>query len=304
MKWLISLISIALIMGGCENISNKKEFLVGTNIWPGYETLHLAKIENYFNERSIDIIKYASATEVLNKFRKKELDAAALTIDEVILLRDQGYYPMIVAVLDISNGADAVIAQSGIKSINDLKNKSIGVENSALGAYMLIRLLQKAKLTYDDIVLVPLAVNRHEDAFKEKVVDAVITFEPISSQLIKIGGNKIFSSKEIPGEIVDVLVIQKNLKNTKFIDDILQGWAKAVIKINQRDKNAVSLMAKGLDQNEEEFLASLKTLKIPSLEESNILIQNGSIQMNIKEIADIMYEKKLIKSKVDPQIFF
>lgn len=291
-------------MGGCENISNKKEFLVGTNIWPGYETLHLAKTENYFDESGIDVIKHASATEVLNKFRKKELDAAALTLDEVILLRDQGYDPMIVAVLDISDGADAVIAQSEIKSINDLKNKSIGVENSALGAYMLTRLLQKAKLTYDDIVLVPLAVNRHEGAFKEKVVDAVITFEPISSQLLKIGGNKIFSSKEIPGEIVDVLVVQKNLKNTKFIDDILQGWAKAVMKINQRDKNAVSLMAKGLGQSEEEFLASLKTLKIPSLEESNILIQNGSTQTSIKNIANIMYEKQLIKSRVDSQSFF
>ncbi len=304
MKWLIPLISIIFIISGCENISNKKEFKIGTNIWPGYEALHLAKSGNYFHESGIDVIRYPSATEVLNKFRKKELDAAALTLDEVVLLHDQGYHPVIVAVLDISNGADAVIAQSEIKSINELKNKSIGVENSALGAYMLTHLLQKAKLTNKDIILVPLAVNQHEHAFKQKVVDAVVTFEPTVSKLLKMGGNIVFSSKDIPGEIVDVLVVQEELKNTKLIDDILQGWSKAVAKINQKDKNTISVMANGLQQSEEELLASLKTLSIPSLQESNILIKDGTLKESIVETGEIMHEKRLIKSKAEPENFF
>lgn len=303
MKWFIIVVSIVFLISGCENSSDKKVFKIGTNLWPGYEALHLAKTEKRFNE-NIEVITYDSSTTVLNKFRKKDIDAAALTLDEVILLRDQGYSPIIIAILDISDGADVVIAHNEIKSINELKNKSIGVENTALGSYMLTRVLSKAKLKYEDIILVPLSINRHEGAFKENVIDSVITFEPVSSKLLKAGGVKIFSSKEIPGEIVDVLVVQKDLINTKFVDDVLQGWSKSVFNINKRDKNAINFISKRLNQSEEELIASLETLKIPSLEESNKLIKDGSLEKTMTGISNIMFEKKLIKSNIDAKEFF
>ena len=278
-------------------------FKVGTNIWPGYEALYLAKEEQLYSE-NIQVNTYDSATIVLSKFRKKEIDAAALTLDEVILLQDQGYNPIVIAVLDISNGADVLIAKKSIKSLSDLKNKSIGVENTALGSYVLARILEKAKLSYKDITLVPLVLNRHEEAFKEDVVDAVITFDPIRSILLESGGVEIFTSKEIPGEIVDVLVVQEDMKNTKFINDILQGWSKSVDKINQRDTDAIHFIANRLDQSEKEFLDSLQGLKIPSLEESNMLISDGSLKNTVNKISSIMLSKNLIKSKVDAKNLF
>ena len=303
MKLLIVFVSILFLMSGCGNNPDEKVFKVGTNIWPGYEALYLAKEEQLYSE-NIQVNTYDSATIVLSKFRKKEIDAAALTLDEVILLQDQGYNPIVIAVLDISNGADVLIAKKSIKSLSDLKNKSIGVENTALGSYVLARILEKAKLSYKDITLVPLVLNRHEEAFKEDVVDAVITFDPIRSILLESGGVEIFTSKEIPGEIVDVLVVQEDMKNTKFINDILQGWSKSVDKINQRDTDAIHFIANRLDQSEKEFLDSLQGLKIPSLEESNMLISDGSLKNTVNKISSIMLSKNLIKSKVDAKNLF
>ncbi len=300
MKLFITLISIVFFISGCGD-SDNKVFKVATNIWPGYEPLHLAK-EKKLYQKNIDVISYDSATVVLNKFRKKEVNAAALTLDEAILLYDQGYKPIIIAVLDISNGADSVIAKSEIKSITDLKNKSIGVENTALGSYVLSRLLEKAKLSYEDIILVPLSINRHEEAFKQDIIDAVITFEPVRTNLIQAGGVEIFSSKDIPGEIVDVLVVQNNMKNTEFVNDILQGWEKAALEIVKKDTDAIKIISKRLKQNEEEFIASLDGLKIPTREESTQLLSNGALKNTITKISDIMFEKKLIKSKIDPNM--
>lgn len=297
MKFFILIVSVVFFMCGCEDSMRNNVFKIGTNLWPGYESLHLAKSEKLFNE-NIEVNTYNSATEVLNKFRKKEVDAAALTLDEVILLHDQGYKPVIVAVLDISNGADVLIAHKNIKSIKELNHKSIGVENSALGSYVLTRILEKASLASDAITLVPLSVNHHEEAFKDDIVDAVITFEPVRSKLLEAGGIEIFSSKEIPGEIVDVLVVQNNKKDTKFVNDILKAWDKSVKQINTRDITAMNLISKRLDQSEDSFIASLDGLEIPSLEESNNLIENGKLEHTITKIADIMFDKKLIKSKV------
>lgn len=300
MKLFLLLASIIFLMTGCQSNLDKREFKIGTNIWPGYEALHLAKEEKFFTP-NIKTLTYESATMVLNKFRKKEIDAAALTLDEVILLNDQGYAPMIVAVLDISNGADVLIAQNSIKSIQELKGKSIGVENSALGSYMLARLLEKANLGYEDIILVPIGLDRHEDAFKENVVDAIITFDPIRSRLLQAGGVEIFSSKEIPQEIVDVLVVQKSLADSKTIKSILEGWSKSVSIINKKDERAIKRISKRLNQAPKDLIASLEGLKIPSLEESESLMKDGKLEETITKIGEIMYEKRLIKSKVAAQ---
>lgn len=297
MKLVILIATVLFLMTGCENNLKNREFKIGTNLWPGYEVLHLAKEEKFFTQ-NIKTTTYESATMVLNKFRKKEIDAAALTLDEAILLSDQGYAPVIVAVLDISNGADVVIAQNSIKSILELKGKSIGVENSALGSYMLTRLLEKANLNYDDIILVPLGLNNHEEAFREEIVDAVITFDPIRSCLLQAGGVAIFSSKDIPQEIVDVLVVQKDLADSKTIKGILEGWSKSVSMLNERDEKAIQFVSKRLNQTTQDFIVSLEGLKIPTLEESNMLIEDGRLKDTIAKIGEIMYEKKLIKSQV------
>jgi NitT/TauT family transport system substrate-binding protein len=300
MKLVILIATVLFLMTGCENNLKNRELKIGTNLWPGYEVLHLAKEEKFFTQ-NIKTTTYESATMVLNKFRKKEIDAAALTLDEAILLSDQGYAPVIVAVLDISNGADVVIAQNSIKSIQELKGKSIGVENSALGSYMLTRLLEKANLNYDDIILVPLGLNNHEEAFKEEIVDAVITFDPIRSRLLQAGGVAIFSSKDIPQEIVDVLVVQKDLADSKTIKGILEGWSKSVSMLNERDEKAIQFVSKRLNQTTQDFIVSLEGLKIPTLEESNRLIEDGRLKDTITKIGEIMYEKQLIKSQVATQ---
>jgi len=114
MKFIVAFLTVVnLFFSGCTNETEVKTFSIGTNIWPGYEPLHLAKIQNEY-KNNVDVITYDSATIVLNKFRNKEIEGAALTLDEVILLKDQGYNPVIIAVLDVSEGADVLLCKPNI----------------------------------------------------------------------------------------------------------------------------------------------------------------------------------------------
>ncbi|MFT5659714.1 MAG: NitT/TauT family transport system substrate-binding protein [Sulfurimonas sp.] len=299
MKLIYSALMLVLfIFSGCSNDEEVDTFRVGTNIWPGYEALHLAKDQNEY-KNNIDILTYDSATIVLNKFRKKEIEAAALTLDEVILLKDQGYDPVIIAVLDISEGADVLLSKPYINSISQLKDKSIGVENSALGSYILARVLELANLTYDDVQLVPLGVNQHANAFRDNVVDAVITFEPVRSELLKIDAKEIFTSKEIPGEVVDVLVVRKEFTDSIYVEDILHAWERSSQKIISLDNTAISLIAKRLNQTNDEFISSLDGLSIPTLEKSNLMLQDKSLKKTIVKIQNVMIERKLLQKEID-----
>lgn len=296
MKYILILIlSIAVFFSGCSKSNSVDEFKIGTNSWPGYEPLHLALIDKKYT-KNVSVTSYSSSTVVLNKFRKSEIHAAALTLDEVVLLKDQGYSPVVVAILDISDGADVILAKDEIKTLHDLKGKSIGVENSALGAYILVRALEKAKLEYEDVNVLSLGINKHEEAFKADIIDAVITFEPVRSSLLSFGAKEIFTSKDIPSEIVDVLVVDKKYAKSEYISDILHGWSNATSKISSMDVSSIEKISKRLNQTKEEFIASLDGLKIPTLDESQNLLKDGSIENTIEKIQKIMLEKGLIKN--------
>ena len=64
-----------------------------------------------------------------------------------------------------------------------------------------------------DIKIVFLGVSEHERAFKNGKVDAVVTFGSARTKLLAAGAKQLFDSSQIPGEIVDVLIVSEDVIN-------------------------------------------------------------------------------------------
>ncbi len=304
MKRLVYLIFFVLLSCHID-----KEYLkIGTNVWPGYEPLYVAREFGYLKDAPIHIVEYVSSSQVIRAYRNKLINGAALTLDEVILLKSYGFDPVVILVMDVSNGADAIVSRKDIKSLSDLKGKRVGVENSALGAYVLTRALEKAHLTLNDIKIVPLEVNEHYKWFKKGKVDAVVTFEPVKSKLVKSGGNVIFDSSQIPGEIVDVLVVEREYlnKHPEVIKTLINGWFLALANL-KRETNSVKKIISEREQIEVKNFSDLyKGLKIPDREENQKLLDRGTPKLLpvAKRLLNIMKKKKIIKGDLDVEEMF
>lgn len=183
---------------------------VGTNVWPGYESLYLGRDLGLLDDTTIKLVEYTSATQVIRSFRNDVIQVAGLTLDETLEVAESIGDCRIIAVLDYSNGADVLLAKPEITSLAALKGQRIGVETTALGSFMLAKILQRAGIALHEIAFVPLEVNEHEAAFRSGQVDAVITFEPAASKILRQGGKVLFSTKDIPGQIMDVLVTRRD----------------------------------------------------------------------------------------------
>lgn len=283
---------------------------VGTNLWPGYEPLYLAQHLQYFDEQDIRLVEHSSASQVIRGFRNGLLDAAALTLDEVLLLKHRGFDVDVVLVMDISLGGDVIIATPDIQNMASLKARKVGVENSALGAYMLGRALEMAGLMASDVRMVPLEVAEHEQAFVGKQVDAVVTFEPVRTRLLSQGGKIIFDSSKIPGEIVDVLIIQHDYleQNPQRVKQLLDDWFLALAYLNQQPIKASRMIAERMQLTDDEVLASYDGLKLPSREENRQLLGTMGDAPQLLEpsrkLAKVMLEKKIITSVVETQVLF
>ncbi len=115
---------------------------VGLNVWTGYEPLFLARDLGYIQDSRVRLVEYGSASQAMRAFQNGAIDAAALTLDEVLLLAQYGERPRVVAVLDISAGGDVLIGHPDIEQLPEIRGRRVGVEHTALGAYVLIRALQ------------------------------------------------------------------------------------------------------------------------------------------------------------------
>lgn len=289
-----------LLLTGCE--SSKIPLRVGTNLWPGYAPLYLARNEGYFHSDNIRLVELLSTSEVLRSFRNGTLDVAALTLDEALLLADSGIPISVLLVADSSNGADVILARDA-KDMQSLAGKRIGVETTALGAYVLSRALSLNGMRADQLTIVPLEANQHEKAFRDGRVDAVVTFEPVRSHLLASGAYQVFDSSQIPDEIIDVLVVRKGSEVThkSQLRQLIQGWYRALDDIHRHPKHAYAVMAPRIGLTSEQLRHAVQELDIPGPEKNRQLMYGTKHTLSdlAHRLNKVMFEQKLIRRQVD-----
>ena len=310
---IVSLAAISIVLitystiiesdeGNAHNYSDTSPLLIGTCVWPGYEPLYLARDLGYYGDMSVRLVEYTSATQVLRAFRNGTVQVAALTLDEVLLLREQGHQAQVILVLDISVGADAVLGRSGINDIADLKGKRVGVENTAVGGYVLTRALQSAGLSPSDVTIVPLENNEHEREFKQGEIDAVVTYEPVRSRILNSGAKSLFDSSQIPNEIFDVLVVYPEVIKHRHdqLLRILQIWFQSLDYLQEHPIDAAQQMSVRMNLTPDELLASFDDLELPTLKQ-NIDLMVGdpsSLHRSGNMLATIMVETGLLEKQI------
>ncbi|MDX1294621.1 MAG: ABC transporter substrate-binding protein [Sulfurimonadaceae bacterium] len=301
---LTLLFTSLLIMGGCSKYeeTSRETIRIGTNYWLGYEPLYLAKGLGVMDRSRIRLVEYGSNTEVIEAYRNGVIEGAALTLDEALLMAEEQVPLKLLMVLDYSKGADSVIAREGIESVADLKNKRLGVETNALGTYMLSRMLEKGKLSAGDVKVTHVEFEQHEEVFDAKTVDAVITFEPVRSRLLLKGAREIFTSAEIPGEIIDVLVVRPELFDNfpETLRHLINGWYGALEYLKMDPDAAYRHMEMRQQLGQKEMAGALQTLEFPERVENCRLFSDGAVEINerIENLQKVMREYNLLERMV------
>jgi len=277
---------------------------VGTTLWPGYEPLYLAKEINAYKE-DIRMIDYPSTSEVLRAFKNRIVEVAALTLDEVVLLEESNIPVQIILVLDISEGADVIMARPELKNIQGLKGARVAVESTAVGAYTLSRALEVHNINISDISLVNVENSSHKEAYENNLADAVVTYEPVRTQLLKLGAIEVFNSTEIPGEIVDVLVIHNDISRSHKDElyDISKGWFKALKHMKDEPAASYNFIASRMKLTPREAKESYIGLSLPSLDKNKIMLSGAAppLAKTFDRLTQHMKNSGLIQPSAKPK---
>jgi NitT/TauT family transport system substrate-binding protein len=279
---------------------------IGSNPWPGYLGLYHARDLGLLDGQPIQLVDFDNTEDVLRAFRNRAIDAAAVTLDEALYLADRGQALHIILVFSISNGADVVLARPGIDSPQQLRGRRIGVETNALGAYMLARLLHWAKLTSNDLTIVHTPLQEHEAAYRNGAIDAVITFDPQRSRLLAAGAQNIFSSQNIPGEIVDVLVVRTETLSThrRELTSLIDTYFQALVQLQHDPAAAAPTLSQRNHIDAAELLRAWQLMQFADRSTNQTLLGDGpnNLSAAMLRLQQVMLEAGLLARPVTKTI--
>lgn len=288
---------LALALPGCTR-ETESPLRIGTNVWIGSEPLYLARDLGHLPAKSVQLLEYPSASEVLRAFRNQAIDGMVISLDELFGLTAEGMRPRAILVVDVSHGADAIVGRSGLASMADLRGKRVAVESGALGAFVLSRALALNGMQASDVTVVQMESNEQPGAFEKGQVDAAVTFDPYRTQMLKHGATTLFDSTRIPGEIVDLIAVRQSVldKHPKATQTLLTGWFKAIDYLQRDPADAARRMGIRQQTTGEQYLAALRGLHIPSREENLKMIGGGSPELvpTGRRLMDLMLESRLL----------
>lgn len=286
-----------LLLSGCSD-KPQETLRVGAVLWPGYEPLYLAKKLGYYEDQPIKIIDYLSNTDAILAFKNNHLDAGAFTLDEVLQILSDGIDIDVILIMDISNGGDVILANQDIASVKDLKGKSVAVESSAVGAYVLKRALELNNMELKDINIVSTIAMEQKSSFSDNTVVAAVSFDPYRTELIRAGKKEIFNSKLIPNEIVDVLVVRKSYlkEHPETLQHLVDSWFKALKYQSDNPVKSAEYSLVRFSTSSQEYIDSLKLLKFTSKDDNKMLLDsiNSPFYKQQGKIVKILNELGLI----------
>lgn len=270
LRLLLVLLVPACVLGLACVREEPEPLRVGTVLWPGHEPFFLARQLGYLDERKVRLVEYSSLTEELRAFRNGAVQVVGTTLDMTLQLKEKGFDPKVVLILDSSMGGDAILARPEIGELRELRGRRVALEDSGVSLFVLSRALEHAGLKPADLRIVHLPVDAHARALQAREVDAVVTIEPYAGEMLEAGARRLFDSAQIPGEVLDVLVTTGDctVREAEALEHLKEAWFKALAYLEAHPQEAMARMSPRLQMSEADFTQALRRMRLTGIEEN------------------------------------
>ena len=127
-----------------------------------------------------------------------------------------------------------------------------------------------------------------------------MTFEPVKTKLTSAGARELFSSREIPGEVVDVLVVHAETLRLerRRLREIMEGWFRALKYMQHEPLAAARLTARRLKITPQEVIKSFDGMESPDALQ-NVQLLNQDLPKTLERLQDTLVGSGLLRERQD-----
>jgi NitT/TauT family transport system substrate-binding protein len=256
--WAHVLLALAaLLVTACsgteeEAAAPRTEFDIGWSIYAGWMPWPYAQqagiVKKWGDKYGITIrfVQVNDYIESVNQYTAGKLDGVTVANMDALTIPAAGGKDTSAIILgDYSNGNDAVLLK-GADSVAGIKGRQVYLAELSVSHYLLARALEKNALRLTDVKTVNTSDADITAAFGASDVTAAVAWNPQVTTMKGVPGAKaVFTSADIPGEILDLLVVDtKVLKANPNLGKALAGiWYETMALMARQDAEGAAARA-------------------------------------------------------------
>lgn len=282
---------------------------IGVSDWPGWVAWYIAEQKGYFKKHGADVklVWFANYSDSISALSAGQLDGNSQTWSDTMAPLAKGVALKAILVNDNSAGNDALMVGPKIKSLKDLRGKKIALEEFSVSHFLLTLALSKNGMSLKDVQVVNLSAGDAAAAFLAGRVDAAVVWNPWVNKIQTSGkGRPLFSSKDVPGMIPDLLVVQeKSLKaNRKDFLGMVRAWYDVERFLRENPDEAAQIMAKVVGMDAKEYKVFLPGTRFFGQDDNLKAFGPASDPTSLLGVAPtiikFLQDNKLMEGRVDP----
>ena len=246
----------ALALGSCgkseEAPAKRDTFSIGWSIYAGWMPWPYAQqagiVKKWADKYGlkINVVQVNDYVESVNQFTAGKLDGVTVTNMDALTIPAAGGKDTSAIILgDYSDGNDGIVLKNG-NTLSDIKGRTVYLVELSVSHYLLARGLSTFGMKLTDVKTMNTADADIVGAFANPSVTSAVTWNPQLSEIAKAPGAKaVFTSHEIPGEILDLLTVDTaTLKANPNLGKALAGiWYETIALMQRQDAQGAAARA-------------------------------------------------------------
>lgn len=251
------MMACALALAACaqsaeEAAEPRTEFNIGWSIYAGWMPWAYADqagIVDRWEEKygiEINFVQVNDYVESVNQYTAGQLDGVTVAnMDALTIPAAGGKDTSAIIIGDYSNGNDGILLK-GADNISAIAGRDVYLVELSVSHYLLARGLESTGLAMTDVSTVNTSDADIAGAFTSPEVTAAVAWNPQLTTMGEVdGANLVFSSADIPGEILDLLVVDSaTLEANPDLGKALAGiWYETMALMAQDDEAGAAARA-------------------------------------------------------------
>ncbi|MDG1116773.1 MAG: putative urea ABC transporter substrate-binding protein [Flavimaricola sp.] len=247
----------------------------------------------------VEIVQINDYIESINQYTAGAFDGVSATnMDTLSIPSGGGVDTTALIVGDYSNGNDAVILK-GEGDLTSLAGLPVNLVELSVSHYLLARGLDSVGLSERDLDGV---INTSDAdmiaAFAADEVQAVVTWNPLVSAIMEEpGANMLFDSSDIPGEIIDLMVVNTEVleANPDFGKALVGAWYETMALMVAGDEEALTAMAEASGTDLAGYNAQLASTEMFYDPVAAVAFtQSAELPATMVSVAEFLFDKGIL----------
>lgn len=272
------------------------------NVWSGWLPVIAANRGVKPNPESVFSKKYGFKVEMVlmddpvaarDAFTAGDIHAMWGTVDMMVLfapdlMRDARVSPRIIQQIDWSNGGDGIVVRSHIKSVRDLKGKTVALAMNSPSEYYLTSLMISAGMKPVDIKtkFTATAFEAAAAFVSDKSLDACVSWAPDIYKIPeRVAGTRILSSTADANKLIaDVYALRADFMrdHPEIAEGLVAGIFEGMDMVKKDPSEAIAAMADAFGMKPEDVQGMRNDAHLTNAAENQQFFLNAANPTNFE----------------------